>query len=222
MTLSVKVGKAFSEWADALKARKANHFKVSAVRKAADIAMNTDLEKHVKENSLTSIKGIGKELAEKILEINEKGFCKEIEDMKKAPLPAKSTEPNSKVLYYWAKDTNFFEEMPEWGPEQNKMMGFPEKTRLIIVIFIPKQGWDKERFWDDGSRNYSRMQRYMHGIKLDGIVHVGEMQECVYEVATVAETDDEVLEILREALKKNELFQENPDIVAPMGDEEDD
>jgi len=96
--LSTLAHATFLDFAKLLKLDKSNHFRIKAVKTAAEIVLTVSLEEFLKNDKLTSIKGIGKELAEKIKELHSTGVCKEVEDLKaKYPDWEKAVIVHSKV-----------------------------------------------------------------------------------------------------------------------------
>ncbi len=84
MSLSQNLAREFQEFALLMQLDGANVFKVNAYTKAIEVlqTQSLDLEAHVKNNSLTSIEGIGKGIAEKITEYCQEGSIAELNDLR--------------------------------------------------------------------------------------------------------------------------------------------
>jgi len=76
----------FEEIADLLELKNANPFRIRAYRNAARSLLNTDqdLEKMIREETLTELEGIGDDLAEKITLLAKKGKLPFYEKLKKS------------------------------------------------------------------------------------------------------------------------------------------
>ncbi|HUJ12089.1 MAG TPA: DNA polymerase/3'-5' exonuclease PolX [Verrucomicrobiae bacterium] len=79
-----EIAEMFEEIADLLELKNENPFRVRAYRNAARAldALTEDLQKLIQEERLTEIKGIGKDLAQKITEFATTGQCKAYEELK--------------------------------------------------------------------------------------------------------------------------------------------
>lgn len=84
MSLAKSLAREFRTFALLLQLDGANIFKTNAYTKAVDVleAGSVDFEEHVKANTLTSIDGIGKGIAEKILEFAREGSIAELEELR--------------------------------------------------------------------------------------------------------------------------------------------
>ncbi len=129
--LEQKVSDYLNKWAVKLKEAKRSHFRVSAVKKAAEIVKTIKLEDLIKSNKLKSIKGIGKDIEKVILEIYNTGFCIEIDD-----------EIKVKPIFYW------------WYSDKLSKMycgdGFMEENQPFIVI-TPADYFDRHKYMSDGT-----------------------------------------------------------------------
>ncbi|MBH0191758.1 MAG: histidinol-phosphatase [Nitrospira sp.] len=87
-THNQQVAELFRSMADLLATQRANPYRVRAYRRAADslLAMEDDVATVAQRGGLEDIEGVGKDLAQKILEFLETGTIRAYEELK-APLP---------------------------------------------------------------------------------------------------------------------------------------
>ena len=83
-----QVAELFRSMADLLATQRANPYRVRAYRRAADslLAMEDDVATVAQRGGLEDIEGVGKDLAQKILEFLETGTIRAYEELK-TPLP---------------------------------------------------------------------------------------------------------------------------------------
>jgi len=86
MSSNIQIADIFEEIADLLELKGDNPFKIRAYRKVAAnmLSMSDDINKYVKEDTLTKLPGVGKDLADKIKEILTTGTLKSYEKLKKS------------------------------------------------------------------------------------------------------------------------------------------
>jgi DNA polymerase (family 10) len=87
-THNQQVAELFRSMADLLATQRANPYRVRAYRRAADslLAMEDDVATVAQRGGLEDIEGVGKDLAQKILEFLETGTIRAYEELK-TPLP---------------------------------------------------------------------------------------------------------------------------------------
>ncbi|MBH0198618.1 MAG: histidinol-phosphatase [Nitrospira sp.] len=87
-THNQQVAELFRSMADLLATQRANPYRVRAYRRAADslLAMEDDVATVAERGGLEDIQGVGKDLAQKILEFLETGTIRAYEELK-TPLP---------------------------------------------------------------------------------------------------------------------------------------
>ena len=88
MTTNQQLAGLFRSMAELLASQRANPYRVRAYRRAADslLALEEDVAGMAQRRTLEEIEGIGKELAEKIVEFLETGTVRAYEQLKR-PLP---------------------------------------------------------------------------------------------------------------------------------------
>lgn len=212
MTLSERVNKIFTEYAASLKAAKANHFRVSAIKKAAEVVLTVPLEALVASDSLKSIKGIGDELNVWIKEISATGKSESAEKLLQEYLNRGDVKPVKKekskaVRFYWAFEQGSTDENNEgWTDEERiKILGSAD-LRTVCYVIVPKKTWDEEGYWDDASKEYGAMVKAVPEC-------FGEMAECIYEFIGTREEAERILNSLPQ-------FEQNPMILNVGGEEQ--
>ena len=146
----------FREIASILEIKGANVFRIRAYERAAQNieGLTEDIEKYAKENKLTDIPGIGKDLADRINEYIKNGKIKVYEDLKKSIpgglldlLNIPSVGPKTAKLLYEKLKVKSIEDL-EQAIKKNKLQGIfgiKEKTieNILKGIEVLKRG--KER-----------------------------------------------------------------------------
>ncbi len=151
-----EIAKIFREIAQILSVKDENPFRIRAYEKAAQNIENLtqDLKDLAKNNKLTSIPGIGQDLAFKIKEVLETGTLKYYEELKKSTPPGllkileiPSVGPKTAKLLYEKLKIDSIEKLEEFA-KSGKLYGLPgigEKTieNILKGIELIKKG--KER-----------------------------------------------------------------------------
>jgi DNA polymerase (family 10) len=151
-----EIAKIFNDIADLMEIKDENPFKIRAYRKAALNleALSQDLDILIRENHLTSIPGVGKDLADKIKEYISSGKINTLEELKKE-VPKELLDlikipglgPRKVKLLYKEMGISSVEKLEKFAKE-GKLKGLPgmgEKTEENILkgIELVKKG--KER-----------------------------------------------------------------------------
>ncbi len=207
MKLSQDISQQFNDFAVLLKMDKANHFRIKAVQSAAEIVKAVSLDEYLKQDRLKSIKGIGKELSEKIKEFHDTGKCAEIEALKvKHPTwnaPKfdwnKKIDHNETAKYYWCfdpVDTNGIYGPENWSEEDAKEYGRPN-----VFVITAKKIWDEEHRLD--SLSDKEMSKDFKTLFKEN--NPKSESDCVY--SWLGSVDE-----FRKIAESSPLFQENKEI----------
>lgn len=217
MKLSHDISQLFKDFAVLLKMDKANHFRVKAVQNASEIVKTVSLDEYLKDNRLKAIKGVGKELSEKIVEFHTTGICAEIEQLKSkhptwnAPKFdwSKKIDHSATAKYYWCFDAVDTEEI--YGPENWSEEDAREYGRPNVFVIIPRTKWDEQRLWDDGSAQHKQL--FVDLKTLFGKGKPEEETECIFSWHGTVED-------FRKIMATSPLFHENEEI-APDNEDQD-
>lgn len=139
----MEIARIFNDVADLLEIKDENPFRIRAYRKAAQNIENLteNIEDISKRGELTKIPGIGKDLAQKIVEIIEKGTFEDYEKLKKEiprglvqMLSIPSLGPKTAKLIYESLGIKTIEELEEAAKNHKlcKLPGIREKTEENI------------------------------------------------------------------------------------------
>jgi DNA polymerase (family 10) len=153
---NLEIAQIFREIANILEIKGANVFRIRAYERAAQNieSLTEDIEKYAREDKLTDIAGIGKDLANRINEYIKNGKIKVYEDLKKSIpkglldlLNIPSVGPKTAKLLYEKLKVKSIEDL-EKAIKKNKLQGIfgiKEKTieNILKGIEILKRG--KER-----------------------------------------------------------------------------
>ncbi|MEM7827941.1 MAG: DNA polymerase/3'-5' exonuclease PolX [Candidatus Aenigmatarchaeota archaeon] len=136
---NLEIARIFNDVADLLEIKDENPFRIRAYRKAAQNieSLTESIEDIAKRGELTKIPGIGKDLAQKIVEIIEKGTFEDYEKLKREiprglvqMLSIPSLGPKTAKLIYESLGIKTIEELEEAAKNHRlcKLPGIREKT----------------------------------------------------------------------------------------------
>ena len=204
--LNLLVAKIFRQIARILELKNDNLFRIRAYLRAADTIepLGETLQTLVNEDELDTIPGIGKDLAEKIKEIAQKGKLKFFEDLKKAipegvltMLDIPGLGPKTVSILYNKLHIKNIEEL-ERAAKSGKLLtlqGIKEKTvsNILAGIKITQKGQERISL----GKAYSVAQGFLaslEGLKgLKKIICAGSlrrMKETVRDIDILAISDD--------------------------------
>ncbi len=141
---NTKIADIFEDIADILEFQGENPFKIRAYRKAAVNlrSMSEDVNKYAKDDTLTTLPGIGKDLAEKINEILKTGSLKAYQKLKKSipkglleVMAVSGVGPKTAKLLYDELKVDSIKKLKKYA-EQHKLSKLPhlkEKTEQNIL-----------------------------------------------------------------------------------------
>ena len=193
-----EIAEIFREIAQLLEVRGENVFRVRAYERAARNieSMPEDIEVFVKEDRLTAIPGIGKDLEEKIKEIVLKGKLKYLEELKKSTpkgliqmLAIPGVGPKTAKLLYdklEIQDLVMLERMAQMGKIKD-VPGIKEKTveNILRGIKLIKKGrsrMDLKTAMDASESFIKQLKRLKEVKKIDPAGSLRRMKDTVRDI----------------------------------------